>query len=199
MTFFAQNMKEEVKDKTVLQRVAAGDQAAVEECLANYGGLVWSLTKKFTRTAEDAEDAVQEIFIDLWQHAARFDPRKASEVTFIALVARRRLIDRLRKTTRQPQFHELGDVSVSCEKNTETQMHTNLDARHATRIINKFRPEQKQIMHLAIYAGMTHSEIAQQTGLPLGTVKTNIRRGFQKVRSRMGIRDQEASNLALAR
>jgi RNA polymerase sigma-70 factor, ECF subfamily len=193
MTFFAPNTTEQKKDQTILQRIAAGDQLAIQDCLDNYSNLLWSLAKKFTRTAEDAEDAVQEIFIDLWQHAERFDPTKASEITFVALVARRRLIDRLRKLTRQPNFQAIDDVTISCPKSSEKQMHVALDATRVTRIINKFRPDQKQIINLAIYEGMTHSEIANVMGLPLGTVKTNIRRGFQKVRYSFGIRNQEFS------
>ena len=194
MTYFAPNIiREEIKNESILQRIAAGEPTAVQDCLDKYSRLIWSLAKKFTRTTEDAEDAVQEIFIDLWQHAERFDPRKAAEVTFIALVARRRLIDRLRKITRQPQFQDIDDVIISCPMNVEHKMHTSLDAIRATQIINKLRPEQKQVMHLAIYAGMSHSEIAEQTGLPLGTVKTNIRRGFQKVRNSFGLKSHNSN------
>ena len=189
MTYFAPNIiSEEIKNESILQRIAAGEPTAVQDCLDKYSGLVWSLAKKFTRTTEDAEDAVQEIFIDLWQHAERFDPRKAAEITFIALVARRRLIDRLRKLTRQPNFQDIDDVTISCPINAEHQIHTSLDAIRVTKVINQFRPEQKEIIHLAIYAGMSHSEIAEKLGLPLGTVKTHIRRGFQKVRRSFGIK-----------
>ena len=196
MTFFAQNKKEEIKDKTVLQRIASGDQTAVQDCLDNYSNLVWYLAKKLTRTTEDAEDAVQEIFIDLWRYAERFDPSKSAETTFITMISRRRLIDRLRKTVRHPNFQNIDNVAVICQKNSEKQMHINLDARRATQIINQLRPQQKQIIHLAIYAGMSHSEIAEQTGIPIGTVKTNIRRGFQKVRRTLGIENNEVSSLA---
>ena len=84
----------------VLHRVAAGDRAAVRECLARYGGLVWSLVRRSTSDAAEAEDAVQEIFVDVWQSASRFDPAVASEATFIAMIARRRLIDRARRRNR---------------------------------------------------------------------------------------------------
>jgi RNA polymerase sigma factor (sigma-70 family) len=197
MTFFPQTTNAPLEDKTILQRIAAGDQPAVQDCLDKYSNLLWLIAKTFTRSTEDAEDAVQEIFIDLWQHAQRFDPTKASEATFIALVARRRLIDRLRKLTRQPNFQEINDVTISCPKSSEKQMHTTLDATSFSRVINQFRPDQKRIINLVVYEGMTHSEIAKQTGLPLGTVKTNIRRGFQKVRDSFGIINQEGLNSGL--
>src|SRR5262245_60755498 len=85
---------------SILTRVAAGKTGAVDECLVRYGGLVWSLARRQSPSYADAEDAVQEIFIDLWNSAARFDERVASEVTFVAMIARRRLIDRRRKLSR---------------------------------------------------------------------------------------------------
>ncbi len=88
---------------SILQRIAKKDKMAVEECFDKYGGLVWSIAKKFTNSREDAEDAVQDIFIDIWKYAGRFDAAKSAESSFIVLLARRRLIDRLRKFNRQPK------------------------------------------------------------------------------------------------
>ncbi len=89
--------------ETLLPRIAAGDPDAVQACIRRYGGLVWSLALRMSRSREDAEDAVQEIFISLWKSADRFDPSRATEVTFIAMVARRRLIDRRRAAQRRPE------------------------------------------------------------------------------------------------
>jgi len=83
---------------TVLRRIAGGDSAAVRECIDRYGALIWSLARRLSRSSPDAEDATQEIFLDLWRNAGRFDESKGSEKLFIAMLARRRLIDRLRKT-----------------------------------------------------------------------------------------------------
>ena len=87
---------------SVLQPIASGDPAAVRECLDQYGALVWSLARRLSRTAADAEDATQEIFLDIWRSAGRFDASQGSDRVFIAIIARRRLIDRLRKTTAEP-------------------------------------------------------------------------------------------------
>ena len=78
------------------QRIAVGDASAVKECISAYGGLVRSLARRLTRTHSDAEDATQEIFICIWRQAAAFDATKGSEVSFIAIIARRRWIDRCR-------------------------------------------------------------------------------------------------------
>src|SRR5689334_2870619 len=110
---------------SLLARVAAGDAAAVRECIAQYGGLVWSIARRFELS--DAEDAVQEIFLDLWKSAARFDPSIASEATFIAMIARRRLIDRRRTRRRRPTTEQLPEVpsipdqAMGPEANAEAQ------------------------------------------------------------------------------
>lgn len=79
---------------TILERIAAGDPSALDECMDRYGGLIWSLVRRLAPDYTDAEDIVQEILVGLWRSAGRFDPRIASEATFITMIARRRLIDR---------------------------------------------------------------------------------------------------------
>src|SRR5512147_784538 len=86
----------------LLVRASTGDQAAVRECLARFGPIVWGLARRMSPTRSDAEDAAQEIFLDLWAHGGRYDPSRASEEAFVAVIARRRLIDRRRRTQRRP-------------------------------------------------------------------------------------------------
>ena len=81
-----------MSENRILNRIAAGDPDAVQECLDQFGGLVWSLARRLTSSESDAEDAVQEIFVEIWRKAERYDPSIASESTFIAMLARRRLI-----------------------------------------------------------------------------------------------------------
>lgn len=98
---------------SILHRVAAGQSQAFEQCLDRFGGLVWSLARRFCPTTAEAEDAVQEIFIDLWRSASRFDEAVSSEVTFVAMIARRRLIDRQRRLGRRPRSEPLPAALVS--------------------------------------------------------------------------------------
>src|SRR5271166_2344489 len=90
-------------EPTFLERIAAGDPLAVDGCLEKYRGLVWSIARRFPGNHADTEDAVQEVFVELWRHAGRFDAAVAAESTFVATVARRRLIDRHRRRARQPE------------------------------------------------------------------------------------------------
>jgi RNA polymerase sigma-70 factor (ECF subfamily) len=165
----------------VLPRIARGDQSAVRECLDRYGGLVWGLARRFLGNLADAEDAVQDVFVDLWKSAGRFDPALASEPTFVTLVARRRLIDGRRRTLRRPPAQPLPEALPAGPPGPD-RAETADEAARAAQALAGLRDEQKRMIHLAIYQGLTHEEIAERTGVPLGTVKTHIRRGLMKVR-----------------
>jgi len=168
--------------ESILLRVAQSDPAAVKECLDRYGGLVWSLARRFHRDPADAEDAVQEIFISLWQSAGRYDPRKASEATFIATIARRRLIDRLRSRGRRPDLEGTDDGRVEMQADPGASPETFLDVARVAEALEKLRPEQRRMVELSVARGLTHQQISAQTGVALGTVKSHVRRGLIRVR-----------------
>jgi RNA polymerase sigma-70 factor (ECF subfamily) len=140
--------------------------AAMQECIDEYGGLIWSLARRFCPSPAQAEDAVQEVFIALWENASRFDESKGAEVTFVAMIARRRLIDSGRSE------------SVDFEQRTAEVD----EAQRAMQAMEQLSEDQQRVLKLAVYRGLTHDEIAQATGLPLGTVKTHARRGLIRVR-----------------
>jgi RNA polymerase sigma-70 factor (ECF subfamily) len=150
-----------------------------------FGNLVWSLARRFTASRADAEDAVQEIFIDLWSSAARYDSNKASETTFVAMLARRRLIDRIRKSKRQPDMEELSAAADFRQPDLHPDIALQDDAARAAALIRTLKPEQQQVIKLAVYEGHTHQSIADALQIPLGTVKTHLRRGLLKVREAM--------------
>lgn len=166
---------------SILQRVASGDPAATTECIARFSGLVWSLARKLCANPSEAEDAVQEIFVDLWKSAGRFDPAIASETTFVAMIARRRLIDRGRRRMRRPEVPQIPEtIADARERRDGTEANEQLAI--AQRAFEQLRPEQRQVLQLAIHQGCSHEQIATATGMPLGTVKTHARRGLIKIR-----------------
>lgn len=173
--------------QAILNRIAEGDKSAVQECLKTFGGLVWSLARRMCPNKEDAEDAVQEIFIDIWKNAQRFDAAQASETTFVAMIARRRLIDRIRKTNRQPNVDSFEDILVEPSDATDKQIQLSVEAKEAAEAMKALRPEQRQILHLSIIQGFSHQEIADALKMPLGTVKTHARRGLIQVREILGL------------
>ncbi len=172
--------------QAILQRIADGDQNAVQDCLKAYGGLVWSLARRMLRNSEEAEDAVQEIFIEVWKNAARFDPAQASETTFVAMIARRRLIDKIRFLQRRISADSLEDILAEPAGSSEKEMQTLVEGREAFKALNELRPEQRQVLQLSIIHGLSHQEIADATGMPLGTVKTHARRGLLQAREILG-------------
>ncbi len=180
------NVEDEQDSANILRRIAEGDRCAVNDCLDKYGKLVWSLAGKFTQTREDAEDAVQEIFIDIWKYAARFDAAKSPEGAFVTLIARRRLIDRIRKSNSQPRtaFFETALANQASDAHRKLQMR--VEMKFVVEALEKLNLHEKQILQMAVYSGMTHSEIAKTVGLPLGTVKSQLRRGLQKLRLSLG-------------
>lgn len=169
----------------LLARVSQGDQEAVQACMDRFGSLVWSLARRFTANNADAEDAVQEVFIDLWSSAAKYDGNRASETTFVAMIARRRLIDRLRKTKRQPGTRDLSEAAEFEHPDGPPDLVLRDDADRATRLIRTLKPLQQRVIQLAVYEGHTHQSIADALQMPLGTVKTQLRRGLLKVREAM--------------
>jgi RNA polymerase sigma-70 factor, ECF subfamily len=172
---------------SVLQRIASGDSAAVRDCIEQYGALVWGLARRLSRTPSDAEDATQEIFLDIWRSAGRFDASQGSDKVFIAMIARRRLIDRLRKTTAEPPMDPVEVLETILWADPGTASETSIEAEQAARALAELRPEQRQVLELALLHGLSQSEIAARLKLPLGTVKSFMRRGLIRVREFMNL------------
>lgn len=171
---------------SILQRIAAGDHRAVDDCLTRYGGLIWSLAKRWIGNVADAEDATQEIFVELWQQAGRFNPAVAGEATFVAMVARRRLIDRMRKEARRPITEsidvDLVEVNDAQEFNVVDGAE---DAAKAKRCLSRLSAQQQEILTLAVHHGASHTVIASRLSIPLGSVKSGARRGLIQLRDCM--------------
>lgn len=172
---------------TILERIAAGDPSAIDECIDRYGGLVWSLVRRLGSDDADAEDAVQEIFIELWRTASRFDSEVTSEATFVTMIARRRLIDRYRKRARQAGTVPIGEDSLIVSAEVEERVELAEEVARARELLAKLRPEERQVLELSINQGLSQSQIAQVMSLPLGTVKTHARRGLLRLRQLLNV------------
>jgi len=173
-----------------LPRVAAGDRTAMRQCIEHYSRLVWSLALRLSPSKADAEDAVQEIFLSLWQNAARFEPDRSSEATFISVIARRRLIDRLRRSGRSATELGLGkdapafelDNVAGTDDTARTAM-ASVEAQRAAQALNELPDERRAVVAMSVVEGFTQEEISEKTQLPLGTVKSHLRRGLLAVRN----------------
>lgn len=184
--------------ESLLQRVAAGDTTTVAQCVDQFGGLVWSLARRLV-PASEAEDAVQEVFIELWKKASAFDPTIASETTFVAMVARRRLIDRSRRDRRRHEgeavlIDDLPIAAVEAPNPTELREET----ARAAEVLEQLKPEQRIVLKLAVCQGWPHQLVADRLGLPLGTVKTHVRRGLARIREELGTENRAGGKEATA-
>lgn len=168
----------------------------MNECIDRHGGLVWGIVRRSLKDLTAAEDLVQEIFTEIWKKAGAYDPTVASETTFIALVARRRTIDFLRRQGRQPNFEPLENAWAIPES-TQPSPALNCDTEAVKSSVATLPDETRQLFHMFFESGYTHPEIAEKTGLPLGTVKTRLRRGLITLReklSRAGTPTTQASS-----
>jgi RNA polymerase sigma-70 factor, ECF subfamily len=164
----------------LLPHVAAGDSAAMKHMIDRYGRLIWSMARRFER--DTAEDAVQEVFIDLWKSAERYDPKVAKESTFVMMIARRRLIDRRRRRAVQPAIDYDNEMLTLVDHNNappDVAAYANATAR----AIEQLSPGQRDVLLLSICYGMSHQDIADKLAIPLGTVKAHARRGMLAVKA----------------
>lgn len=174
-------------DPSALQRVAQGDPGAIDELLARYRPLVWSIVRD--RVPHDvAEDVVQEVFIQLWKSADRFDSSIASEATFVGMIARRRLVDRQRREERRTTPEALPE-EVPSDHEGPDPVEVRDEAERAARALARIRPEERRVLRMSI-SGLSHSEIARRTSQPLGTVKSHARRGLERVRKLLAQEDE---------
>ncbi len=171
----------------VFARIAAGEARAVDECVAAFGGLVWSLARRWSGDGDEAEDAAQEIFYDLWRSAPRFDASRCSERGFVAMIARRRLIDRARKRRRSLELVEMPEDFDPADDRGESTDRLAL-AGDAHDLLAALTPLQRRMLELNLLEGKTHDEIARETNTPLGTVKSHIRRGLDRARRLLAAR-----------
>lgn len=167
-----------------LERVARGEPRAVEACVREYGPMVLNLARRLLRLESDVEDAVQDVFIALWKAADRFDPSRASDRGFVAMIARRRLIDRIRKQDRRPDTVSLPQgMEWSTDEHRKTEAKT--EAGPVLGALETLPDDRRQYVVLSVVDGFSHSEIAEKLGVPLGTVKSGIRRGLLAMRAHL--------------
>jgi RNA polymerase sigma-70 factor (ECF subfamily) len=172
------------EDWILMHRVAAGDEDAVAELYDRFGSLVYKVSRQLMPTRDDAEDAVQEIFVRLWRTADRYDPRRAKLVTWVMLIARRHLIDRLRRNAVRPSSTGIETEPENPDAGYRPDRPSDDEERNA-KLFQRLAqlPElQRTVIERAYLHGYTLREVSEQLDAPLGTVKSALSRGLNRLR-----------------
>jgi RNA polymerase sigma-70 factor (ECF subfamily) len=175
------------EDAELLARVVARDERAVEALYARYSGSIYSLAYQVTGAERFAQDVVQEVFVALWRDAARFDPSRGAVAPWLFSLARHKAIDLVRREANvrkrtadvDLELHEADD-----DVDHETWLRIRRERVHEA--LEELTPAQREALNLAFFAGLTHVEVAERLGIPLGTAKTRIRSALLRLRDVLG-------------
>ncbi len=191
-----------LRDDELMDRLSSRDLAAFEALYDRFGDLVYSVCLRVVGDTYIAEDVTQDVFVRVWQRPEQFDVRRGKFVTWLLSVARNRSIDHRRSQSRRmrhealPSIDEEEDVLPSEDERDDPALQTVLadECAAVRKALEVLPPEQKLAIQLAYFGGLTQQEIANKLGQPLGTVKTRIRLGMQKMRGALQERrDMERS------
>jgi RNA polymerase sigma-70 factor, ECF subfamily len=181
---------QQMRDQEMIAQIGRRDQGAFSALYDRLSGPLYSLAFKMLGDASDAQDALQEVFVQIWSRASTYDPEKSSVFSWAVLLTRSRAIDRLRardrrlrvvvESTAENKVAEATDAST-VESAADTANKKD-EAAHVRSLLNNLPQDQRQAIELAFFGHRTHHEIAAQLGQPLGTVKARIRRGLLKLR-----------------
>jgi RNA polymerase sigma-70 factor, ECF subfamily len=166
----------------LLVLVQQGDRDAFATLYDELAPLVYGTALKVVRDAALAEDVAQEVFVELWSTAVRFDAARGSVTTWVTTIARRRAVDRVRRE--ESQRRRVVDLAARRPDDAPTPADTvlaSMEAHRVQRALLLLPPDQRQVVQLAFLDGDSHSSIATKLSLPLGTVKSRVRGGLQRL------------------
>ena len=170
-------------DAELLARVASGDRDAFAALYDRFSKPLFSFALRIVGNPADAEDVLQEVFVQLWEKAGQFDPSQGKPFTWSVTMTRNKAIDRLRSSQRRSRLVEEATLADPAMDVAETGKVIGTD--EATRIrtaVNTLPADQRQAIEMAFFGGLTHHQIAEKISEPLGTIKARIRRGMLKLR-----------------
>ena len=175
----------------LLARITKRERVAFEELYTRYSNILYATAMKFLKEDADAQDVVQDVFIQIWDKAKLYDPAKGKPLTWALTMTRNRSIDRIRAIQRRTRLRDdFEKETVADESAGIREALSGVDASERTQIlrdaVGRLSPEQRKVIDLAFFGGLTQSEIADRLGEPLGTVKARARRGLMKLKELLG-------------
>jgi RNA polymerase sigma-70 factor (ECF subfamily) len=176
-----------VEADELLLRVAGGDQRAFEDLYTLVSGPVFGLVKRVVRDPAQSEEVAQEVLLELWRSAARFDPGRGSALAWVLTLAHRRAVDRVRsaRAAVDRDQREALRATPAFDQVAE-EVEAGLEREWVRRCLARLTALQRQSVTLAYYEGYTYREVAERLSLPLGTVKTRMRDGLTRLRHCLG-------------
>jgi RNA polymerase sigma-70 factor (ECF subfamily) len=166
-------------DLALVMAIRSGDQGAMAALYDRFSSIVYSVALRVLQDTGAAEDVLQDIFMQLWRNPGAFDSSRGNMAAWLAVIARNRAIDALRR--RRPQ-DDIGDVVVSVETDLASEADRSRAMEKVRHAMSGMPSPQRSALEMAYFEGLTHVEIAEKTGEPLGTVKTRIRAGLLSLR-----------------
>lgn len=176
-------------DRTLMRRVAANEEAGVAELYDRFGSLVYRMALQSMPTRAEAEDAVQEIFVRLWRTAGRYDDKRAALVTWVMLISRRHLVDKLRRTRARIKASSLDNaINLTVPEAAPSPSRTERDERLVVLMkrIEALPELQRTVVTRAYLGGQTLRQIGEELHTPLGTIKSALSRALVRLRERTG-------------
>jgi RNA polymerase sigma-70 factor (ECF subfamily) len=168
-----------------MARVAEGDEPAFAELYDELAPAVYGIVRKVVRDRAQSEEVTQEVFVELWRLAARFDATRGGVRGWAVTIARRRAVDRVR-SEQSRRARQIRAVAAANEPDSPLDAAiVSLDRDRAREALNELSDVQRQALELAFFDGLTHVEVSEQLGVALGTVKTRIRDGLIRLRTLM--------------
>jgi len=167
-----------------LARIAQKDEEALSALYDRYSGLVFSTAKRILHRTGEAEEILQDVFYQIWETAERFDPERGSLAGWLLVAARNRAISKLRG--KREWAGELDENGVTLSVEIESRAAQNLLLDRVRGVMENLPEGQREALECAYFEGMSHTEIAQKTGQPLGTVKTRIRSALERLKKVLG-------------
>lgn len=171
-------------DEDLIRRIVEGDEEAFMALHDRYGGFAYSLARRILGDSGEAEDAVQEAFISVWRMSRSFDGRRGTPRAWLLSVVHHRCIDGIRRRRGQKPlelFDDIRDGAVGDERLWK-DVSVTLDREAIVGALARIPEEQRRVIEMAYFEGYTYREIAEGTGVPLGTVKGRMRIGLEKLR-----------------
>jgi RNA polymerase sigma-70 factor, ECF subfamily len=174
-----------LSDAELVMHIAAGSEAALCEVYDRFSRLIYSIARRILRDTGEAEDVVQDVFVKLWAHALDYKVTHGSVSTWLMTITHRTAIDQLRRRTVRATV-DVEDHELLAHPDPKPNTDLLLDRIGLNGALASLKPEERELVELAFLEGLSHAQLVERTGMPLGTIKTRLRNGLVKLREVLG-------------